>query len=679
MARRESGNNYFSGLPEDLQWNPWREGDEQQPEIIDLDSDSSVQEQPEFDEISCKNDVLLIFPEMCPEHLTQLAVQHNYISGAIISAILDKQEKGENYPTRAGPTPLSRKRKRELGQDLDYNSDGGGEGDEHDLESVRSIKLKMAAHDYGINKTSPQYGTLARILISQDFPRVPQNMIRSLLLGNNKSVFETYTAIDDKLRNRDEVDVPWRDKKAPTKTRAEFAPDRFSSLDMSAYTPAERAAFAEFVAARELSAAKDAKAAAEAEERANFRRAQDQGQTTDCGICFEECPLNRMVGCEGETVHWFCRSCLKSQAESQIGMAKHEITCMSLDGCSAGFSWAQRALFLNKKLTVALDRIEQEAVLRMAGIENLETCPFCPYAAEYPPVEVDKEFRCDNPSCRQVSCRLCRKESHIPKTCAEADADRGLDVRHILEEAMSEALIRKCNKCGLKFVKQDGCNKIKCNKCGTIQCDVCRQTIHDYSHFNDTNRGGKVGQCPLFDESQGRYEAEVSNAEAQMRKKVVEENPDVDEEALRIPISKTIPRCENKPKEGGFIAHQPIPRPQPRPQPVQPGEVVDRFGVQVQPNNLLFQRRHLPPRRWNNGINPAFEMIRADYPIPLQRPNGKMDNIVRAAEDVVQKAMKRMELPVPFRVGGGGGVGSPNAIEVPAPILQSFKAFINKK
>lgn len=36
-----------------------------------------------------------------------------------------------------------------------------------------------------------------------------------------------------------------------------------------------------------------------------------------------------------------------------------------------------------------------------------------------------------------------------------------------------------------------------------------------------------MGQCPLFDESEGRHQAEVSTAEVQTRKKVVEENPDL--------------------------------------------------------------------------------------------------------------------------------------------------------
>jgi TRIAD3 protein (E3 ubiquitin-protein ligase RNF216) len=288
---------------------------------------------------------------------------------------------------------------------------------------------------------------MGKELISQDFPRVPALTIRNSLLENNGSVFKAYTAMDEKLRNCDNASLPWTEKKRASKINQDFRPDNFASLDMSAYKAEEQAALVEFAFARNFRAVKDAKIAAKAEEQNNFLRAQIEGQTAECGICFEECALNCMVRCDGETMHWFCRTCLRSQAEAQIGMAKYELTCMSMDGCLAGFSRAQRALFLDKKLTTALDRIEQEAVLRMAGIENLETCPFCPYAAEYPPVKVDKEFRCDSPQCQQVSCRLCRKATHIPRTCAEADADRGLDARHVLEEAMSEALIRRCNNC----------------------------------------------------------------------------------------------------------------------------------------------------------------------------------------------------------------------------------------
>lgn len=134
-------------------------------------------------------------------------------------------------------------------------------------------------------------------------------------------------------------------------------------------------------------------------------------------------------------------------AENEIGLSKYELVCMSMDGCDAGFSNDQRELFLDKNSAIALERIEQEAMLRLAGIDNLETCPFCPFAAEYPPVEIDKEFRCQNPECEYVSCRLCRQETHIPKSCAEVRLENGHSARREIEEAMSAALIRTCNKC----------------------------------------------------------------------------------------------------------------------------------------------------------------------------------------------------------------------------------------
>lgn len=114
------------------------------------------------------------------------------------------------------------------------------------------------------------------------------------------------------------------------------------------------------------------------------------------------------------------------------------------------------AQFLSDANRIALDRNHAEANLRMAGIENLASCPFCPFAMEYSPVEIDREFRCQNSDCERVSCRLCSEESHIPKTCAEHKKEMGLSVRRQVEEAMSAAMIRKCNKCGTPFVKEEG-------------------------------------------------------------------------------------------------------------------------------------------------------------------------------------------------------------------------------
>lgn len=40
------------------------------------------------------------------------------------------------------------------------------------------------------------------------------------------------------------------------------------------------------------------------------------------------------------------------------------------------------------------------------------------------------------------------------------EADRKLDKRHAVEDAMSAAFIRNCPKCEKPFIKDSGCNKI---------------------------------------------------------------------------------------------------------------------------------------------------------------------------------------------------------------------------
>ncbi|KAI1336936.1 hypothetical protein F5Y15DRAFT_191612 [Xylariaceae sp. FL0016] len=473
------------------------------------------------DKIACKDNILTVFFDICPNYLEKMCAEHGYRPNVVISAILDQQEKGDQYPRSA-------KRKREEEQrDKDEDEDEDEDENEVDPAAARAMRAKIEANGYSEQLVSDGYFDMAKTLLGQDFPYVPQLTLRNYILRNGRSLFKAYTALDTDLRNWDDAKPPWKPKKTPSRSSQLFTRETLPTLDLAMYPANDQAAFEEFRAARELRDFKDAKIAAVAQEKDNFARAQREGLTAECSICYEEGALNRMIQCSGETIHWFCRDCMKSQAETQVGMSKYELTCMSMDGCTAGFSHKQRALFLPRKLRTALDRIEAETVLRLAGIENLETCPFCPYAAEYPPVEVDKEFRCDGPQCQQVSCRLCRKETHIPMTCAEAFEDRGLDTRHELEEAMSKALIRTCNTCANPFIKSDGCNKITCSKCRTIQCDVCRQTVSDYSHFNDTNRGGKEGQCPLFDSSEERHQNEVRQAEEDTRKKVIEENPQV--------------------------------------------------------------------------------------------------------------------------------------------------------
>lgn len=81
----------------------------------------------------------------------------------------------------------------------------------------------------------------------------------------------------------------------------------------------------------------------EIEEESNYLKAQAEGTMSECGCCFSDFPLNRMIHCNNEDVlHWFCRGCAKQNAETEVGNSKYQLRCMSMDACGAGFSLDQR-------------------------------------------------------------------------------------------------------------------------------------------------------------------------------------------------------------------------------------------------------------------------------------------------------------------------------------------------
>lgn len=251
--------------------------------------------------------------------------------------------------------------------------------------------------------------------------------------------------------------------------------------------------------------------------------------------------MNRLAECDADMPHWFCFDCCRRQAESLLGQSRYQLKCMSTEDCPEGFCHSERQKFLEPRLSAALDRLEQDEALRMANLDGLVSCPFCPFAAECSPMEVDKEFRCQNPACSIVSCRQCHLKTHVPHSCEEAAKERGLSARRVIEEAMSDAVIRRCNKCDAPFIKEGGCNKMSCTRsgCSNVQCYICSKSC-DYTHFNDTRRGGKKGNCPLFDIVDSRHARDAWQAEQKARQQVESENPDMDPGLLDFRMSREV-------------------------------------------------------------------------------------------------------------------------------------------
>ena len=263
----------------------------------------------------------------------------------------------------------------------------------------------------------------------------------------------------------------------------------------------------------------------------------------ECQCCFGDYPINKLTHCDGDEPHFFCFECALRNVMEEIGQSRYKLQCMDGSGCKASFNHEQKQRFLDEKTFEAFERGHQQAQIRLANLEGLSKCPFCDFAAICPPIDIDREFRCSNPECEKISCRLCKVESHTPLSCEEAKKENGVSERHIVEEARTEALLRTCPKCNVKIMKEDGCNKVVC-PCGGWLCDYCGKDItkDGYNHFEGGVNGGGTAipgrKCPTYDDLQIRRKTDLDKAEAEALKQVRAENPHLTEDDLKIKFAE---------------------------------------------------------------------------------------------------------------------------------------------
>ena len=97
-----------------------------------------------------------------------------------------------------------------------------------------------------------------------------------------------------------------------------------------------------------------------------------------------------------------------------------------------------------------------------------------------------------------------------------------------------------------------------------MQCYVCSKSC-GYSHFDRLERGGKPGNCPLFDNVAERHVREVEKAEEKTKQKVLEENPGLEPELLDLSFSSNVKKDEDRRLERAAARHIPHGRPHGRP------------------------------------------------------------------------------------------------------------------
>lgn len=251
-----------------------------------------------------------------------------------------------------------------------------------------------------------------------------------------------------------------------------------------------------------------------------FETAKANGLLLTCECCFDDEVMEKdtftcLYG------HKFCKTCIIRSVEISFGENKLQFTCLT--NCKAEFSLATLQTILKPNMFSKIALRKQIDEVKSAGIEDLESCPFCDFATI--PTPGDKIFKCLNDECLKESCRQCKELSHIPYRCDEIEKNDEVKARTYIEDKMTEALLRKCWKCGMKFIKEDGCNKMTC-RCGALMCYVCGKPVDGYNHFNGQG-GTNYELCPLYSDTEKLHLDAVRKTGEEAKEEIKQKNPSV--------------------------------------------------------------------------------------------------------------------------------------------------------
>jgi hypothetical protein len=499
----------FGYLDEEPQQQPGAQQEGRDAELArELDNEQQTMTKDDYLARICD-----MFPDMCPEHAQSVYDQvvadadYELLPAERLDRITEKIIADGPYP-KLQKNNQHLKRKREESAEDEYKR-----WESDDREGL------------------PRFlsGSI-RTILKAEFPTFTQTDINEIVL-EQRYLFKSYVRLAE-LRDTD--NNPRRGRPSTASSNAD------TIVESSGWPPLGE----ELAAARKRAQAdrviRDEEKAKKRAEDDNLRRSIAKGHTAECQACFDDLPTNRQVHCHGDEPHYTCFSCIETYIKTEIGDSRCRVLCTA--GCGAGFEPAQLNLLADKKLLKKLADLQQEKDIRDADLDDLEECPFCDYKAIMPPIEENFEFTCANPECEKVSCRRCKFTTHIPMSCEQYAKEKNANSRHTIEEAMTAAMVRSCNKCKKQFIKDFGCNKMTCPSCRNLQCYVCSETLKGYDHFDQTPQGDPRcgGKCPLYDNLEERHEREVKAAEEAARVKVLAANPDVAAEDLEIKVSDVV-------------------------------------------------------------------------------------------------------------------------------------------
>ncbi len=360
------------------------------------------------------NNLLDVFPNLCPEFLKQKSLEFANQKDVMERWINETIENfSSGLPTRK-----------------EYES-------RIKLQNQASVKeiLDMFDEDPKMyfrdqNRTlSAIYKDQAFALLLTEFPHISHSDIRRIFNRNLDHFLPSYKELK-KFRGV-MVENPEQDYQAPLP--AKIDPDLLREVQY----------------ARNESKVHKYMRNLETEQKNKLESARKLKLLEDCDCCGNDECLE-MFPCPNS--HSYCQECIRRASSVAIGDGKTELKCLM--HCDQPFSLSVlQAALKPSQFSKWLQKI-QAAECEKAALEGMESCPFCPYLViNDTPKEENKIFICHNPDCGIQSCRLCKKASHIPLKCDVIEEDKEVLKRTFIETKLSEKLIRRCYNCQQPYIK----------------------------------------------------------------------------------------------------------------------------------------------------------------------------------------------------------------------------------
>ncbi|KAH7830002.1 putative E3 ubiquitin-protein ligase RNF216 [Monocercomonoides exilis] len=219
-------------------------------------------------------------------------------------------------------------------------------------------------------------------------------------------------------------------------------------------------------------------------------------QIVECPICYNSCFESELHQCTRG--HTCCIRCVCSNIVSGLGIQRTNKQCIAETDCDGIYPTYQLKKILPERVLKRFLEVEEHESLLTAHIKGFERCPFCDWGM----VIEDKnepEFHCKRPTCGRITCRKCKKDSHLPFLCAAEVEESEEALWKYVEEKADEARIRHCPHCGVPVVKVKGCNHIAC-VCGNHFCYLCSKILPASNIYGHFNRGDGTG-CAMYTDS----------------------------------------------------------------------------------------------------------------------------------------------------------------------------------